>query len=102
MRILLLSAFIVVIMATAISSLSFLNDPEIVDNVDRVTRVKRQWNNWNMYSYKSKTPFYKMKIKIPFPYGASMCPFDEFGYPGHFGYPPLHAPYLFGGYHYWV
>ncbi|VDN82935.1 unnamed protein product [Brugia pahangi] len=34
-----------------------------------------------------------MKIKIPFSYGAGMYPFnDEFGHPGYFGYPPLHAP----------
>ncbi|KAM3727261.1 Serrate RNA effector molecule [Dirofilaria immitis] len=115
--------FIIAIVAVMAFSQPLHNDSEMKDNADHTRRVKRQWGDW--YSYKFKTPFYKMKIRTPFPYGGNMHPFGggygyrQFGYhPGGYGpigflggygpmgfhsgygpigyYPSFHSPNLFG------
>ncbi|VDK54855.1 unnamed protein product [Gongylonema pulchrum] len=56
------------------------------------------------YTYKYKTPFYKVKIKTPYPIGDAGGQFGGggFGGPygggfgGGFGYPGFHQPFGFG------
>ncbi|OZC09016.1 hypothetical protein X798_03946 [Onchocerca flexuosa] len=96
-----LSAFIIVIMAIMASAQPFHSDPEMRDSVDRTIRVKRQWGD--MYSFKVKTPFFKIKVKRPYPYvggygyGYGYGPVG-YGPVGYHGYDPaFHGPIGFFG-----
>lgn len=67
-------------------------------------RVKRQWGGWGggfaPYTYKFKTPFYKVKIKSPHPlhgFGGGSPFGGGFGGGSPFGFhPAFHSPFGFG------
>lgn len=63
--------------------------------------MKRQWNFWSPYSYKIKTPFFKVKVKNPFMLGG--YPYGGYGMSGYYGYQSpfyshYHMPSYYGGY----
>uniref|UniRef100_A0A0R3S2B4 Uncharacterized protein n=1 Tax=Elaeophora elaphi TaxID=1147741 RepID=A0A0R3S2B4_9BILA len=88
-------------MAVAVSSVPLPSDPEMQDgSMESTKRVKRQWG-WNAYSYKFKTPFFKVKVKSPFMYGGGFHPYGGYGPYGYGYHHPLHMPYFYGA-HGWI